>query len=123
MGFANWIGVQMLYTSGAACWSGQVTASSVSSTTAFVTTPTILAQTSSALTYYKLQVSINAAWNSVTCYVTGMQMGAALTTNIPQSLAIYRFVTITAPVFSNFLLDSVPSKSVDVDIATRDDLM
>jgi hypothetical protein len=34
-------------------------------------------------TYHKLQILVNAAWNSVTFFADGVQVGSAITTNIP----------------------------------------
>ena len=63
-------------------WVGYCAKANVSSTTAGSQTPAIVAFSSSALTYYNCQISINAAWTSVSFYVNNVLIGT-LTTNIP----------------------------------------
>jgi hypothetical protein len=85
---ANQVSLIMLFNGSSAAWRGTCTASSVSSSTTDATTPAIIAQSSGALSFYKLQVSINAAWTSVSFFVNGTQIGSAITTNIPSGATL-----------------------------------
>jgi hypothetical protein len=86
---ASKIGLVMQYsaTPAAPVWFGESTKAGVTTLTSQVTSPTILAWTSSALTFYKLRIVINAAWTSVTYFVNGVQIGSPITTNIPTGVS------------------------------------
>lgn len=66
--------------------------------TAKVASPAVVAYSASSLTFYKLQISINAAWNSVSFFVNGVQIGAALTTHIPLTTVLAPSISITKSV-------------------------
>jgi hypothetical protein len=83
-------------------WLGQNYGNSVVADTAFSSTPTIVAQSSTALTYYKLQISINATWTAISYYVNGVLLGTN-TTGIPTFAntgvaGLAPFITITKSV-------------------------
>lgn len=88
--YVNLINLQMSFDGDrdAPVWLGWTQSASVGSGTTPVTSPTIISNTGSALCFYKLKISINAAWNSVTFYVNGVNIGT-ITTNIPLSGAVY----------------------------------
>jgi hypothetical protein len=44
--------------------------------------------------YFKLKIVINAAWNSVSFFVNGTQVGSAITTNIPSTVSMFPVIRI-----------------------------
>src|SRR5208282_3428457 len=94
----NQINLILRYNAGAgqAAWIGETYSGSTQSLTAYATTPNPLPFSSGAATNFKLQISINAAWNLVTFYVNGTSAGT-INTNIPTSVAagLFPFFQIT----------------------------
>jgi hypothetical protein len=81
--YANSITLLMYWNGTAPAWAGQCITGGASSTTATATSPAIVAFSPTALSFYKLKISINAAWNSVIFSVNGVQIDVPLTASIP----------------------------------------
>jgi hypothetical protein len=106
--FANCTFLQMGWVTSAPQWITYAAKTSTSTTGATSTTPTLLAQSSSAATFYKCQVSINATASSVSYFVNGVQIGSAITTNIPTATLMTPFcmcANSTAAVANAFYID------------------
>jgi hypothetical protein len=89
--YNNHISVFMGFSGSACGWSAQcVKAGTSTGGTAYQPNPTIIALTSLALSFYKIKIRISAAWDSVTFFVNGVQIGSAITTNIP-TVAMYLY--------------------------------
>jgi hypothetical protein len=92
--YSNLISLVAQYNSNP-CWSGYTMAATVATQTTLATSPAFLTPSSSALSFYKLQVSINAAWTSVTYFVNG-NLVATSTLNIPSSPPVVLYPAIGA---------------------------
>jgi hypothetical protein len=84
----NAIGLILLNNGTGAVWRGTCKSGGVASNSGDSNTPTIVAYSNAALSFYKVQISINAAWNSVSFFVNGTQIGSAVTSNISTSVVM-----------------------------------
>ncbi len=83
---SNLVAFKVNWTSSAVLF-GQTSAAGISSSTSTVAFP--------SSTFMRLRIVVNAAWNSVSFYLNGTLVGAALTTNIPTGVAIFPVISIT----------------------------
>jgi hypothetical protein len=94
----------MAVSSGAPSWWLNCTTASVGASSTAVTTPAIAAYSSSSLTFYKLQLTVNAAATSVTAYANGNLIGT-VTSDIPTANLIpIFFIGNQASATANYFL-------------------
>jgi hypothetical protein len=90
--YANSISLILGWSGTAAAWAAQTIKGGANTTSAWQTNPTILAYVATALSFYKLKIVISAAWDSVTFFVNGVQIGSAIATTIPTNVMSYPFI-------------------------------
>ena len=78
----NSVGIVMYAPGGTPSWLAQMYSAGTATSGTAATSPAIVAFSSGALSYYKLQISIDAAAANVTFYVNGVSIGT-LSTGIP----------------------------------------
>jgi hypothetical protein len=96
--------IEMAVSSGAPSWWLNCTKASAGASSTAVTTPAIAAYSSSSLTFYKLQLTVNAAATSVTAYANGNLIGT-VTSDIPTANLIpIFFIGNQASATANYFL-------------------
>jgi hypothetical protein len=91
----NWDGTAASWTGG--CQNVGIGGGQISS----IYTPSIVPFSATAATFYKMHISINAAWNSISMFVNNVQVGSVITTNIPSTIPMSLFLKFNG--FNNAL--------------------